>query len=289
VSRTTPKEWKPVVAAASAQVLPLVPKIDQNYPAGWCVYNSTIVDSPEVEIICGGINHKITEAAAVWRQGNLLHFGFEQAPDAMNETGKALLLNAIAYIARFTEDRPIPDTLSPFAGRSPLTRMSVDYRLHRQDRWPAMWRGYFAPAALAKAGLSDADACGRWYKTVRGFLCADDTGKLVIDEDALAMGAALDGADFMPKVIAGLRAGGEPSARARRLIERHVAEGPGKGASAGAWESWWSSNQPYLFFCDSGGYRWYIDPLAKKRGVQTSSLRGLARATPSQARAAAAP
>lgn len=289
MSRTTPKEWKPVVAAASVQVLPLVAKIDQNYPAGWCVYNSTIVDSPEVEIICGGINHKTTEAAAVWRQGNLLHFGFEQAPDAMNDVGKALLLNSIAYIARFTEDRPIPDTPSPFAGRIILTRMSVDYRLDRPDRWQAMWRGYFAPATLAKAGVSDPDACGRWYKSVRGFLCADSSGKLVIDEDARAMGTALDSGDFIPKLIAGLRAGGEPAARARRVIERHVAEGPGKGAPAGAWESWWSSNQPYLFFCDSGDYRWYIDPLAKKRGVPASSLRGPARATTSQARAATAP
>jgi hypothetical protein len=32
------------------------------------------------------------------------------------------------------------------------------------------------------------------------------------------------------------------------------------------------------FLSDSGGYRWYIDPLAKKRGVKSSELRGPLRA-----------
>lgn len=270
-------------------VLPLVSKLDQTYSPGWCVYNSTIVDSPEVEIICGGINHKTSEAAAVWRQGNLLHFGFEQAPDVMNAAGRALLLNAIAYIARFTEDRPIPDTPSPFGGHSFPTRLSVDYRLDRGDGWQKMWRGYFEPATLAKASVSDAAACARWYKTMRGLLCAEEGGKLVVDEDARASGIPLDGAEFIPKMIASLRAGGEAAVRARRLLERHVAEGPGKDAAADVWESWWLSNRPYLFYCDSGGYRWYVDPLAKKRGMPTSSLRGWARATITQERPVKAP
>ena len=33
-----------------------------------------------------------------WRQGNLLHFGFEQSPAELNQNGRALLVNAIVYI-----------------------------------------------------------------------------------------------------------------------------------------------------------------------------------------------
>ncbi|HVX15363.1 MAG TPA: hypothetical protein VHC22_29510 [Pirellulales bacterium] len=59
---------------------------------------------------------------------------------------------------------------------------------------------------------------------------------------------------------------------------RNAQLGPGKDGSAAAWKSWWLENKPYLFFGDSGGYRWYIDPLATKRPIATADLRGPARA-----------
>jgi hypothetical protein len=36
--------------------------------------------------------HKYAERRACWRQGNLLHFGFQQSPAEMNLTGQRLLL-----------------------------------------------------------------------------------------------------------------------------------------------------------------------------------------------------
>jgi dipeptidyl aminopeptidase/acylaminoacyl peptidase len=45
------------------------------------------------------------------------------------------------------------------------------------------------------------------------------------------------------------------------------------------WRPWWEENKPYLFFSDTGGYRWYIDPLAKKKAVPTKELQGSARAS----------
>ena len=61
-------------------------------------------------VICGGVNGKTPRAGAVWRQGHLLHFGFDLAPSGMNDTGRAMLVNAVAYVARFTQDRPIART-----------------------------------------------------------------------------------------------------------------------------------------------------------------------------------
>jgi len=72
-------------------------------------------------VFCGG-EKKAATAAAVWRQGNLLHFGFEQSPDELNAIGRRLLLNSIAYISRFTEDKPIAITPSVFAGPAALPR-----------------------------------------------------------------------------------------------------------------------------------------------------------------------
>ena len=72
---------------------------------------------------------------------------------------------------------------------------------------------------------------------------------------------------------------GEHSARARRLLARYVAGGPGDEASPAAWARWRKANRGFLFFGEIGGYRWYVDPLAKLRGVPTAGLRGLARAS----------
>ena len=62
------------------------------------------------------MNHKTPTAAGLWRQGNLLHFGFDQSPAEMNDNGRQMLLNAIAYISSFSQDRPIAITPSVFAG-----------------------------------------------------------------------------------------------------------------------------------------------------------------------------
>ena len=49
-------------------------------------------------------------------------------------------------------------------------------------------------------------------------------------------------------------------------------------AAAEAWSAWIGAHRDVLFFSESGGYRWYVDPLAKRRGVPTAKLRGPARA-----------
>ena len=85
--------------------------------------------------------------------------------------------------------------------------------------------------------------------------------------------------EFFDKSIADLRS--EDSVivgRAQRLLERYVPIGPGFG-DAIAWASWWKENQRFAFASDAGDYRWYIDPLAKKRGVPSSELRGPKRAS----------
>ena len=97
-------------------MLPLADDMTRKWRPGWCTYADDFKNLPEVEFFCGGINEKTPTAAAIWRQGNLLHFGFEQSPAEVNETGQALLLNSIAYISQFTEDRPIAVTPSVFAG-----------------------------------------------------------------------------------------------------------------------------------------------------------------------------
>ncbi len=278
--RNRPDVWKGLLDAPTIDVLSLVKDPSREYFPGWCTYIEGPSESPEVEVICGGINDKTPTAAAIWRQGNLLHFGFDLSPADMNDEGEALLVNAIAYIARFTEDRPIARTPSPFAGPAPEPRGRVDRILKRADLDPAeLLKYYVAPSMLSAADPKDRATYQTWYAGVRDYVHADLEGKLEVDEEAKAFGLPPHTSDFFDRAISSLRGPGGSGTAARRLLGRYAPEGPGPDAPADAWAAWWSENRPYLFFSDVGGYRWYLDPLSKRRGVPTSQLRGPARAT----------
>ena len=136
ISISTPKDFQSEIKEKEIVVLPLVADRGRQWPAGWCTHARDFDLYPDVEFLCGGVNHQTPTSAGLWRQGNLLHFGFEQSPAEMNDLGRQLLLNAIAYISHFTEDRPIAITPSPFAGpvargRSVLARWlrNPEYRM----------------------------------------------------------------------------------------------------------------------------------------------------------------
>jgi hypothetical protein len=241
-------------------------------------YADDFNDFPEVEYFCGGLNVKRPNAAGLWRQGNLLHFGFEQSPAELNETGRALLLNAIAYISQFTEDRPIAKTPSVFAGPYPRARRSVASLIRNDSANLTNLQHYLAPVAFAVVQKMERNVCRAWFEQNGGYLHAVEEGKMAIDEEAKAFGVPFDREEFFDRAIAVLGETSGAADRARRLLVRYAPEGPVNGSTRD-WELWWKENRPYLFFSDPGGYRWYIDPLAKKRGIPSTGLRGPARAT----------
>jgi hypothetical protein len=236
-------------------------------------------EAPEIEVFCGGINAKTATAAALCRQGNLLHYGFDLAPDEMNQWGRALLANAITYIARFTEDRPIMQTPSPFAGQEFITRKHIEKLIVRGDGYWDSLKSHFDQGTLATAGAQSLAAFAKWYPTVRDYLAPNPENLMVVDGDSRAIQLYPGAREFFDRSIAALGQPDQESERARRMLARYAPEGPGRDASAAAWADWWKANADYRFFGEAGGYRWYLDPLAKARRVPTARLRGPARAS----------
>jgi hypothetical protein len=275
-----PESWRSKLGTSDAPFLPLVDGGDDaRLIPGWVTYEATLRDSPEAEVICGGLNSKTPEGAAVWRLGNLMHFGFEQSPDQLNQAGRDLLVNAIAYIARFTEDRPILKTPSPFTGRSVRARDALRRWLDDEEYPVEMFEGSLAPRTLET--IKDRTRAGyvAWFEQTRAYLRPDDEGRLEVDQDAAALRLMVDSAGFFDDAIALLE--GEPgrAARTRAVLGRvRPPEAPRQEATAAEWRRWFEASRPYLFFSEWGGYRWYVDPLARARQVPTSELRGGARA-----------
>lgn len=59
------------------------------------------LDSPEAEVISGGVSIKTIDAVALGRHGNFFHWGFASDPDGLTPAGREALANAIVYIAQF--------------------------------------------------------------------------------------------------------------------------------------------------------------------------------------------
>src|SRR5262245_20103636 len=96
----TVTQFAPELKTNTMEVLPLIDSIknyeravEDNSP-GWATHYYEFADMPDVELFSGGINSQTPRSSALWRQGNLLHFGFEQSPKLLNDTGKAMLVNA---------------------------------------------------------------------------------------------------------------------------------------------------------------------------------------------------
>ena len=259
-------------------MIPLVDDVDRDWRNGWCTYTDGFENNPDVEYLCGGENDKTPTAAAIWRQGNLLHFGFEQSPSEMNRTGNHLLLNCIAYISRFTEDRPIAVTPSVFAGPVAYPRTYLDRRLGREgDVSESAW--FLGPETTAELNQLSPVEVKRWFAENRSYLHPGEDIKLEIDADAKALGIPIDSVELFERTIPLLSNRDEAAGTAARLLERYgPSDGP-RQADRDLWDAWFTEHRNYIFFSDQGDYRWYVDPLAKDRRVPTSELRGPARAT----------
>jgi hypothetical protein len=282
IDTPTPGAWNAAIKEAQIKVLPLVDQPPHNEGSGWCTYDYEHKQAPEIEHISGGINHKTPKAGAIWRQGNLLHFGFEESPAELNANGRALLVNSIAYIANFTEDRPIVRTPSPFYSKLRLIDRDVIERAFTQQdfNWKRYLGHFVADDILSQIEKMNEEEALAWIKKVRPFIRANEQGRLTIDPEAQQFGVGPGEPEFFSRAAAAIGAGGDAESGARVLLARYAPEGPAPtSASADDWRRWWTANRDYLFFSDTGGFRWYLDPLAKKRGVPSRDLRGAARMT----------
>jgi hypothetical protein len=277
----TPEPFTPELKTDTIPVIPLVDGIRQYHTVindnarGWSTHYYEFADMPEVEVFSGGINEQTPRSAAFWRQGNLLHFGFEQSPAQMNNIGRAMLVNAIVYISHFTEDRPIDITPSIFGPEK--IAISRDRSKKYFSTYPREVTNIFSAGTLGAFNWHEDAVAQAWFVMARPWLHPNSENLLEIDTEAKSFGVPFESPEFLSKTITALR-DEKTKATAQTLLARYVFQPLQTNAGADEWEKWWQENSPYVFYSELGGYRWYIDPLAKKRGIPTKDLRGPARA-----------
>jgi hypothetical protein len=275
----TPADFRVEISEPTIRVLPLVDDLaaGHGHMPGWCTYTPDFSRYPDVELFCGGVNHKTPTAGALWRQGNLLHFGFDLSPGEMNETGRLILLNSIAYISRFTEDRPIAVTPSVFAGKVAPSNEWLLRHLRNAAYPTEMFTSAMASGVLPKGIEWSRDQLLAWAEANARYLHPNAGQFLEFNQDLRAIKTPFDEEAFLDAVARLLDGPPSDQSCAARLIACYLPDFTGP-VSSRQFREWLGQNRPYLFASDSGDYRWYIDPLARKRKIPSTQLRGVRRA-----------
>lgn len=268
-----PEGWRKALPdQESVTVLPVAiePAFERS---GWCVTGGEL-DGPEIEVMCGGINTKKPDYAGVWRQGNLLHFGFQSQPSKLNENGRKLLLNGIDYIARFATDRPIVRVRTIFDAEGPAAPMlRLDQCLTPDCDVASLAALFSAPWREQIERLDPAAA----YAFVRDRIPALVRDDKLFAFSQLAFDAAinLQSTEAPRKLTALLDA--ERGGEARELLHRLLPTGPEPDTTANNWRNWLGARQRYLVH-DPRSLVFRLDPVAQWRRAESSGLRGPARA-----------
>lgn len=74
---------------------------DEGFAIGLVSRPEGYEDSPEAEVISGGVSSKSIDAVAIARHGNWFHWGFAASPIYMTDEAKTVFANAVVYISKF--------------------------------------------------------------------------------------------------------------------------------------------------------------------------------------------
>lgn len=219
-------------------------------------------DSPDCERISGGINSKGPKAVAIGRQANMLQWGFYGAPDRMTASARRAFLNAIVYMRQF--DGRVPLVRKEGRGRSwysqyidMLAHMKPEELQKRGEK--NSYAGYLLgrfPAELT-AGAVDVARLRQWYvDNEEYFGPGKDRWDTAVDADLVALRLSNRKPEFLDWLLE--RFVKDPDDElALRLARRYLGMEAGKDATTA--KQWIAANRPYLFFSDTGGYRWFVD------------------------------
>ena len=227
-------------------------------------------DSPDCERISGGINSKGARAIAIGRQANLLQWGFYGAPDRMTESAKRAFLNAIVYMRRFDGDAPLVTKSS--IGRTwllqyidTLAGMKAEQLQDTgKNSYASYLKGQF-PAGLVEDPIDPA-RLRAWYEANEEYLTTGSQKRsLVVDEDLAQRQLSNRTPAFLDWLLATLAARHDDVA-ALELARRYL--GPEHAGDAATAVAWITQHRPFLFFTDTGGYRWLVDTNAQRRAAR---------------------
>jgi len=220
-------------------------------------------DSPDCERISGGINTKGPQAVAIGRQANMLQWGFYAAPDRMTESARRVFLNALVYMTRFDGHAPLVEKVA--TSRDRLTRIlgrvrELDGMEHEERRSFFRYLSDTLPADWVTAVGLDAGAFERRFEAELEYVYkAEDERAYRIDAALRELGVSNRTPAFL-ELLERRLADDPTDAVALELAERYLGEA---GHDAPSALRFLREHEGRLYFSDTGGYRWFVNPLVE--------------------------
>lgn len=253
-------------------------KEDEELGWGVVAQGNDFEDSPDAEVMAGGLNSKGPNAVALGRHGNLFHWGWVAAPGQMTDELKKTFINTVHYIKKFERQQP-------FVRRVANNRISLlDYCL-LLDALPEIYKEYnpddpakaqeemekyrqmhlkrtFSDELIAKFGIDGMKYYNYFLENLE-YVRIDSLhySRFYIDEDAKAWGISNRSIELLDKAISVLeektRERNDEHNRAARILLRYTNK---QFAWPQQWRAWFDENKDKLFFTDAGGYKFMVSP-----------------------------
>ncbi|PKP05781.1 MAG: hypothetical protein CVU10_10570 [Bacteroidetes bacterium HGW-Bacteroidetes-5] len=190
-------------------------------------------DSPDTEVISGGVSLKSPDAIAIGRHGNFFHWGFAASPDYMTEEAKVVFANAVHYTSKLK-------------GEKVIARKYDDRKSTRNEMFFVYSRSPKDSAVMS---------------TNLPYLYMDKGSRsgLKIDEDAKLVGVATNNHLILDRAITMLEKG-ESTDVSQRILDRYTLV---TFCSPKGYRDWYEKYKQDLFFTESGGFYFLVNPKSK--------------------------
>ena len=229
ISIPTPADFSDELKAKEIEVLPLVADIHQKRGMpGWCTHALDFARLPDVEFFCGGVNSQTPTSAGLWRQGNLLHFGFEQSPAGDERIGQATAAELHRLYQPLHRGPPHRDhPVGVRRPRRPFPRDAGGGGCGIPTYPTDFGKDVVAVGVWAEVSkLTDREAMAKWADDHSRFFYPDGEQRLAIDEDLAALNIAFDQPEFFVKTVADLRRKTRPQRLGDSPAQAIRADGP---------------------------------------------------------------
>lgn len=214
---------------------------DEGFPIGLVSRAWGYEDSPEAEIISGGVSSKSLDAVAIGRHGNWFHWGFAASPTYLTDEAQSVLANAIVYISQFD-------------GQGLIARKYSD-RIATREILKEM---KFIASEEMYAGMTE---------------MTEKSNKVMAEEaqKAKAKQARGEELDEREKMLLNFKPA-DPTPRETILQMYMPAHFARFGTDSEAYARYFDENRDY-FFDGSGNYQLVVDEDAKSLGIPNNDIR----------------
>lgn len=191
-------------------------------------------DSPEAEVISGGVSLKSPDAIAIGRHGNFFHWGFAASPENMTQEAKSVFANAVVYASKHKHKKVI-------------ARKYDDRKTTRHEMF----------FVYSRAGKDSAQ-----FAQDLPYLYVDRKTRvgLSVDQDAKAMGIPTYDKAILDKAIGNLEKDINVE-QSQRILDRYTLA---TFSSPKEWRNWYENNNNQLFFSESGGFCFLINSIDRE-------------------------